>query len=98
MIDILNKKKKTYKKSCPAAKAIDPWVAMAVIADNAKERKEIPLNELLMMPCNIGRVFNLDSVVMLDVLYRVEKMGLIKINRTAGLDVINILKDLTFNQ
>ena len=98
LIDILSKKKKTYKKSCPAAKAIDPWVAMAVIADNAEDRKEIPLNELLMAPCNIGRVFNLDSVVMLDVLYRIEEMGLIKINRTAGLDVINILKDLTFNQ
>ena len=71
---------------------------MAVIADNAEDRKEIPLNELLMAPCNNGRVFNLDSVVMLDVLYRIEEMGLIKINRTAGLDVINILKDLTFNQ
>jgi hypothetical protein len=98
LIDILNKKKKTYKKSYPAAKSIDPWVAMAVISDRANGRKEISLNELLMSPCNIGRVFNLDSIIMLDVLYRIEEIGLIKINRTAGLDVINILKEFSFLQ
>ena len=33
---------------------------------------------------------------MLDVLYRIEKLGLIKINRTAGLDVITLQEDLGF--
>ena len=45
---------------------------------------------------NIGKVYNLDSITMLDVLYRIEKLGLIKINRTAGLDVITIQEDLSF--
>ena len=36
------------------------------------------------------RVFNLDSITMLDVLYKIEKTGAIKINRTAGLDVIKL--------
>ena len=47
-------------------------------------------------PCNIGKVFNLDSITMLDALYRIERLGLIKINRTAGLDVITIQTDLDF--
>lgn len=96
LVDILNKRKKTYKKSVPASDTLNPWVALAVIVDNAGGRTEISLNELLNAPCNIGRVFNLDSVTMLDVLYRIEKLGLIKINRTAGLDVINLLEDLSF--
>lgn len=96
LVDILNKRKKTYKKSIPASDTLNPWVALAVIVDNADGRAEISLNELLNAPCNIGRVFNLDSVTMLDVLYRIEKLGLIKINRTAGLDVINLLEDLSF--
>lgn len=96
LVDILNKRKKTYKKSVPASDTLNPWVALAVIVDNADGRTEISLNELLNAPCNIGRVFNLDSVTMLDVLYRIEKLGLIKINRTAGLDVINLLEDLSF--
>ena len=96
LVDILNKRKKTYKKSTPASDMLNPYVILAVIVDNADGRKEVSLNELLNSPCNIGKVYNLDSITMLDVLYRIEKLGLIKINRTAGLDVINIQEDLTF--
>lgn len=96
LVDILNKKKKTYKKSIPSCDMLNPFVILAVIVANANGRKEIGLNELLTAPCNIGKVFNLDSITMLDVLYRIEKLGLIKINRTAGLDVITIQEDLSF--
>ena len=96
LIDTLNKRKKTYKKSIPAVDTLNPYVALAIIVDNADNRKEISLNELLTAPCNIGKVFNLDSITMLDVLYRIEKLGLIKINRTAGLDVITIIEDIDF--
>ena len=96
LIDILNQKKKTYKKCVPASETLDPWILLAVIADNAGMRKEIPLNELLTAPRNIGRVFNLDSITMLDGLYKIEKLGLIKINRTAGLDVIVLQGEYSF--
>lgn len=96
LVDILNKRKKTYKKSIPASNTLNSYVVLAVIADNADGRKEISLNELLTAPCNIGKVFNLDSITMLDILYRIEKLGLIKINRTAGLDVITIQEELGF--
>ena len=96
LIDIANKKKKTYKKTIPAAKSFDPWVILAVIADQAEGRDEIGLNELLTKPCNIGRVFNLDAITMLDILHGIENTGLIKIIRTAGLDVIHLNQQLTF--
>lgn len=96
LVDLLNKRKKTYKKSTPASDMLNPYVVLAVIVDNADGRKEVSLNELLTAPCNIGKVYNLDSIAMLDVLYRIEQMGFIKINRTAGLDVITIREDLTF--
>ena len=96
LIDILNKRKKTYKKSIPASDTLNPYVVLAVIMDNAKGRTEINLNELLTAPCNIGKVFNLDSITMLDVLYRIEGLGLIKINRTAGLDVITPQTQMSF--
>lgn len=98
LIDILNKVKKTYKKSIPAITSINPWVAFAVIQDQAYGRKEIGLNELLTAPCNIGKVFNLDAISMLDLLRRIEKLGEIKIIRTAGLDIIRILSDRTFQE
>lgn len=96
LVDILSKSNKTFKKSTPIVTSIHPWVALAVICDNAKGKKEIPLNELLTAPCNIGRVFNLDSIGMLDVLYRIERMGELKVNRTAGLDVVFLNNDYSF--
>ena len=96
LVDILSKRKKTYKKSIPSSDTLNPYVILAVIVENAGERKEISLSELLTAPCNIGKVFNLDSITMLDVLYRIEKLGLIRINRTAGLDVITIQEELSF--
>ena len=96
LIDILSKEKKTYRKAIPVASTISPWVALAIIVEQAGESKEISLNELLTAPCNIGKTLNLDAISMLDVLYQIERIGKIKINRTAGLDVIHILEGLTF--
>ena len=48
------------------------------------------------LPCNIGKIFNLDAISMLDVLYKIEKLGMIKIIRTAGLDIIRVLEQLSF--
>ena len=96
LIDVLSKTKKTYKKSIPVASTINPWIALAVIVDNANQKKEISLNELLTAPCNIGKTFNLDSIAMLDVLYRIERMGELKINRTAGTDVVLLKNDYSF--
>ena len=97
-IDILSKEKRTYKKSIPAAKSFSPWVILAVIADQVAGREEIALNELLTAPCNIGRIFNLDAITMLDVLHRVEKTGEIKIIRTAGLDIVRLNNQRTFQE
>lgn len=96
LVDMLSKERKTYRKSIPVASSINPWIALAVIADRAGAQKEISLNELLTAPCNIGKVFNLDAITMLDVLYQIEQLGEVKINRTAGLDVVRIINDLTF--
>ena len=96
LIDILSKEKKSYRKAIPSVQTINPWITLAVIVDQAGESKEISLNELLTAPKNIGRTFNLDAITMLDVLYQVENIGKIKINRTAGLDVVQILTDFKF--
>lgn len=96
IVDIANKKRKTFKKSIPAAKTFNPWVVLSVIEDQADGREEIGLNELLTSPCNIGKVFNLDAITMLDILHDIENIGMLKIIRTAGLDVIHLSKRMTF--
>lgn len=98
LIDVLSKTKKTYRKSTLQASMLSPWVAFAIISDQSKGKTEISLNELLNAPCNIGRVFNLDSITMLSILYEIQKLGVLKISRTAGLDVITILEKLSFQE
>ena len=98
LIDILSKERGSYiyKKSIPMVRSLNPWVIMAVISDQADAREEISLNELLSAEKNIGRVFNLDSICMLSLLHEVEKLGEIKIIRTAGLDVVQVLHKRSF--
>lgn len=98
LVDIANKKQKTYKKSIPSAKSFNPWVVLAVIMDQAEDRDEIALNELLTKPCNIGKVFNLDAITMLDILHEIENIGMLKIIRTAGLDVVHLNSKMTFDE
>ncbi len=98
LIDVLRKDHNNYlyRKATPLASTFHPWIVMAIIAHQAQERTEISLNELLTAPCNIGKVFNLDAICMLNILHEVEQLGLIKIIRTAGLDVIRILQPSSF--
>ena len=96
LIDVLGRDKKNYKKAIPTAESLCPYVLLAIISEQAKDREEISLNELLTAPCGIGRVFNLDAITMLDALYRIEKLGAIRISRTAGLDVIRIMEKRSF--
>lgn len=98
LIDFVNRSKKTYRKAIPPISSFDPWVVLAVIMDQAGKKMEIPLNELLTASSNIGKVFNLDAIAMLDILHRAEKKDVIKIIRTAGLDIIQLKQRLTFEQ
>ena len=100
LVDIIGRKGNEiiYKKTTPSVKSFNPWVVLAVIIQESNGKTEIPLSELLMAPKNIGKVFNLDSISMMDILHNVERTGFIKIIRTAGLDIIQLQKteDLSF--
>ena len=98
LVDIVDKTKKIYRKVTPSAESIAPWVALAVIMDQAGDITEVGLNELLTGSRNIGKVFNLDVITMVDVLHEAEKTGAIKIIRTAGLDIIRIEHRYTFDE
>lgn len=98
LVDILDKSKKTYRKSISMPETLHPWVLMAVMCDQAEGRTEIGLNELLTAKSNIGKTFNLDAITMLDALHRVEKMRLVKTIRTAGLDVIRLEQCYSFTE
>lgn len=92
LVDVIKKNGpfSVYKKSIPAVDSINPWIALAVIYDQSKNSQEITLSTLLTSPNNIGRIYNLDAVTLVELLHRAERTGRVKIVRTAGLDYIKL--------
>jgi len=96
LVDIVNKKAKTYKKSVPKLDSIHPLVVLAVIIDQAQGEKQIKISSIQNDKCNAGKVFNLDIITLTSLLNKIELMGYIKVVRTAGLDVIDIEREIDF--
>lgn len=96
LVDIVNKKTKTYKKSVPKIDSLHPLVVLAVIVHQAQGEKEIKISSIQNDKCNAGKVFNLDIITLTNLLNKIELMGYIKVVRTAGLDVITIERESDF--
>lgn len=90
LMDVLNKKEGIYRKVVPDVRSFNPWILLALIQSEHCGKTEISLNDLLMRPKSIGKVFNLDSITLLELLRSIEKIGETKIIRTAGLDVVRL--------
>ena len=99
LIGIANKEKKIYRKSIPSVKLFHPFIVQAMILRGMEQAKfkagksqklELEINSLLYGKNSIGRVFNLDTITLLDILRNSENRNLLKIVRTAGLDVVQI--------
>lgn len=104
LIDIANKEKKIYKKSLPSGKIFHPYIVQAIILQNVDQKRfserklqkiEIEISSLLHGQNSIGKVFNLDTITLLDILRNAENKKLLKIVRTAGLDIVQL--DVSFS-
>lgn len=94
LIDEESTSDKTYRKR-PANPGVLPSLLVLYAICSARENQENPESEvkletLLDDPCMPGRLYNLDSVALLTKLYELESDGYLRINRTAGLDVIRL--------
>jgi hypothetical protein len=96
LIDIVNKKAKVYKKNAPKKDTLHPLILLAVILDQAGGKREVRISEIQTNACNAGKVFNLDVIALTALLYKLEILKLVKVVRTAGLDVIKIETNLDF--
>jgi len=96
LVDIVDRKKRIYKKIQPKKDTLPPLILLAVILDQAKDEKTVRISSIQNDGCNAGKIFNLDVILLTSLLYKIELMGYIKVVRTAGLDVIEIKTDMSF--
>ena len=98
LVDIDSRAGKTYRKKPANLGTLPSLMVLYSICPTReqtaeagyKAEVEIKFETLLDGACNPGRVYNLDSVALLTPLYELESDGLLRINRTAGLDVIRL--------
>ena len=68
---------------------------MYAILKQVGSDKEIKISQLQNAANGVGKIFLLDTLSLLQILYKLEARGFIKVVRTAGLDVIQVLTDYT---
>ena len=96
LVDVINKREGVYKKSVPKLDMLPQMILLSAIINGADGNKEIRISSLQNDKFQIGKIFNLDSITLINALYRLETTGLIKVIRTAGLDIIRIETDMNF--
>ena len=88
LLSAAGRARQTYRRTSPGW--VPPWVLVAVLMEQAGERREIPLQEILLGERGPGCVFALDAAALLDGLHEAERTGCLRIVRTAGLDVVRL--------
>ena len=104
LLRIVDPKEKVFSKTSPLSMVINPLILLAVIVnekEKAEEKEKIHLTDIKISslesdPCNIGKVFNLNSLAIAMYLDKLQSMGYLKVVRTAGLDIIKLKEDMTF--
>ena len=87
-----------YRKTTPKIENMPPLIILSVILDTHRDEQEIKISSLLNSKNSIGKIFGVDTIILLNILYELEKSQYIKVVRTAGLDVIRITTDMTFEE
>jgi hypothetical protein len=83
--------KGAFNKSTPSRENLDKLAVLYVISKNlSADKNSVSIDDLLYAPNNIGRVFNLNRVLINEYLDQLRISGYLTLNRTAGLDMVYI--------
>lgn len=97
LLEVANKRERIFRSAAPKRGILPPLIALAIIAEQSGGSRQIPVEKIRNAPCNVGRIFHLDIVSLVSILDQLDHMGEVEFIRTAGLDVVNIPKGLTFS-
>ncbi|MBQ7498198.1 MAG: DUF4007 family protein [Selenomonas sp.] len=93
LIGCASAKEKIYRRQPINGSSVPECIFMSGLLKESEGRTEISLQEILsgrQDKPGIGRMFQLDLVALLEVLYKLEKREALKVVRTAGLDVVRL--------
>lgn len=83
-----------YSKNTPDTRLINEWNVLYELASMMEGKDNISIEQALNGECGISKIYQIKSVVANALLDRLDTMGFIRVDRTAGLDII--YKNLEF--
>ena len=85
-----------YQKLCPVYAKLDRLVVLYILVSCMdSEKKSAGMDTLLMQDNNVGKVLNLDRNMFNEYLDILRQEGYLTLNRTAGLDMVYLNRDIT---
>lgn len=88
----------TYKKEKTSISNLDPYIVYWLILNQAKEKDSINIEELLTQDNSVSNLLNLDKILLNEYLDILKRIGLITLNRTAGLNMMYINRRYTLQE
>lgn len=85
-----------YRKTAPIKQNLPGLIVLAIILKQANGSEEIKLSAIQNEKNSVGKLFNLDTVLLISILSDLENKELLQVVRTAGLDVVRIKTKMTF--
>lgn len=90
--------KDTYKKEKSSISNLDSYIVYWLLLNQAKDRDSINIEELLIEDNSVSNLLNLDKILLNEYLDILKRLGLITLNRTAGLNMVYINKRYTLRR
>ncbi|SEF45165.1 DUF4007 family protein [Lachnospira multipara] len=86
-----------YSKLHPSMKGFSELIVLYEIALKMKDRETLAIDELINGECGLNKIYNISGVVVNDYLDKLDAAGFIRVDRTAGLDMIYSIQQLDSN-
>ena len=77
---------------------LDPYIVYYLLLKQANKSDSINIEELIREDNSVSKLLNLDKILLNEYLDFIKRIGLITLNRTAGLNMIYINKRYTLQE
>lgn len=84
-----------YSQTSPKRRDIDEWVVLYELAEMMRDKNEISIERVLNGTCGISHIYQVKAVLANELLDRLDAAEYIRVDRTAGLDMIYRTKAFT---
>ena len=94
-LGLIKKQEGKHAKSHPNKKYISEWIVLYEISKMIEGRTSISIEEIINGDNGLSKIYNLTSVMANDLLDKLDSAGKIRVDRTAGLDMVYPIEKLS---